>query len=73
VIDCLQAIVADHEESGLGDLLQRLLQLEPSRRIKAKDALRHPFFDALKSSSSCSTTDHHAPQQQHHQRRSSDR
>lgn len=34
------------EEDGL-DLLRRMLQYDPSRRISAKEALRHPYFDDL--------------------------
>jgi serine/threonine protein kinase len=29
----------------LVDLITQLLQLSPSRRISAKDALNHPYFD----------------------------
>ena len=29
------------------DLLQKFLQLEPDKRIFAKEALKHPFFDDL--------------------------
>jgi serine/threonine protein kinase len=28
-------------------LLESLLEIEPSVRISAKEALRHPFFDTL--------------------------
>jgi serine/threonine protein kinase len=34
------------EESGL-DLLMKMLIYEPSKRISARDALRHPYFDDL--------------------------
>jgi cyclin-dependent kinase len=34
------------EEDGL-DLLRRMLQYDPARRVSAKEALRHPYFDDL--------------------------
>jgi len=35
------------EESVMLDLIARMLDYEPDRRILLKDALRHPFFDRL--------------------------
>jgi len=35
---------ADHSAGLLIDLLQGLLKFEPSERLKAPEALRHPFF-----------------------------
>lgn len=34
----------DHSAGDLIDLLQGLLRYDPSERLKAKEALRHPFF-----------------------------
>ncbi len=34
----------DHSGGLLIDLLQRLLKFEPSERLTAKEALKHPFF-----------------------------
>lgn len=34
----------DHSAGDLIDLLQGLLRYEPGERLKARDALRHPFF-----------------------------
>ncbi|XP_057971099.1 serine/threonine-protein kinase AFC1 isoform X3 [Malania oleifera] len=34
----------DHSAGDLIDLLQRLLRYEPAERLKAREALRHPFF-----------------------------
>ncbi|CAL0326824.1 unnamed protein product [Lupinus luteus] len=34
----------DHSAGDLIDLLQRLLRYDPTERIKAREALRHPFF-----------------------------
>lgn len=35
---------ADHSAGDLINLLQGLLRYEPSDRLKAREALRHPFF-----------------------------
>jgi serine/threonine protein kinase len=35
------------DKSGL-DLLMKMLQLDPARRISMKEALRHPYFSDLK-------------------------
>ncbi|XP_043665624.1 dual specificity protein kinase CLK2 isoform X1 [Vespula pensylvanica] len=37
----------DDEHRQLFDLIKRMLEYEPSQRIALKDALQHPFFDAL--------------------------
>ncbi|XP_076240266.1 CDC like kinase darkener of apricot [Calliopsis andreniformis] len=37
----------DEEHRQLFDLIQKMLEYEPSQRITLKDALVHPFFDAL--------------------------
>ncbi|XP_076678628.1 CDC like kinase darkener of apricot isoform X5 [Andrena cerasifolii] len=37
----------DEEHRQLFDLVQKMLDYEPSQRIVLKDALAHPFFDAL--------------------------
>ena len=36
------------DDEGI-DLLQKLLQLEPEKRISAEEALKHPFFDDILS------------------------
>ncbi|XP_011688117.1 PREDICTED: dual specificity protein kinase CLK2 isoform X6 [Wasmannia auropunctata] len=44
-------ILSDEEEHRqLFNLIQRMLEYEPSQRITLKDALTHPFFDALPAS-----------------------
>ncbi|XP_029673929.1 dual specificity protein kinase CLK2 isoform X4 [Formica exsecta] len=40
----------DEEHRQLFDLVQRMLEYEPSQRITLKDALTHQFFDALPAS-----------------------
>ncbi|XP_070171781.1 dual specificity protein kinase CLK2 isoform X4 [Polyergus mexicanus] len=40
----------DEEHRQLFDLIQRMLEYEPSQRITLKDALTHQFFDALPAS-----------------------
>lgn len=37
----------DEEHRQLFDLIQKMLDYEPSQRITLKDALSHPFFDDL--------------------------
>ncbi|XP_017796330.1 PREDICTED: dual specificity tyrosine-phosphorylation-regulated kinase 2 isoform X1 [Habropoda laboriosa] len=37
----------DEEHRQLFDVIQKMLEYEPSQRITLKDALSHPFFDAL--------------------------
>ncbi|XP_043284830.1 dual specificity protein kinase CLK2 isoform X2 [Venturia canescens] len=37
----------DDDHRQLFDLIQRMLDYEPSQRITLKDALTHPFFDSL--------------------------
>ena len=36
-----------HEESLMLDLIARMLDYEPDKRLILKDALKHPFFDRL--------------------------
>lgn len=40
----------EEEHRQLFDLIQRMLEYEPAQRITLKDALVHPFFDALPAS-----------------------
>ncbi|XP_063986869.1 dual specificity protein kinase CLK2 isoform X3 [Diachasmimorpha longicaudata] len=40
----------DEEHRQLFDLIQHMLDYEPSQRITLKDALSHPFFDSLPAS-----------------------
>ncbi|KAI9070971.1 hypothetical protein K1719_044635 [Acacia pycnantha] len=42
----LSTAVPNLEETGL-DLLSQMLQYEPSKRISAKKAMEHPYFDQL--------------------------
>jgi serine/threonine protein kinase len=35
-------------DADLCDLLRRLLQMDPDKRITAKEALRHRFFSSIK-------------------------
>ena len=35
------------DDEDLLDLLSKLLEIDPEKRISAKDALNHPFFDSL--------------------------
>ncbi|ERN19139.1 hypothetical protein AMTR_s00061p00159500 [Amborella trichopoda] len=35
----------DHSAGDLIDLLQGLLRYEPTQRLKAREALSHPFFN----------------------------
>ena len=43
----LMQVIPDLDEVG-NDLLKRLLTLDPTKRISAKSALKHPFFDELR-------------------------
>ncbi|CAL1676873.1 unnamed protein product [Lasius platythorax] len=40
----------DEEHRNLFNLVQKMLEYEPSQRLTLKDALTHPFFDALPAS-----------------------
>ncbi|XP_029161532.1 dual specificity protein kinase CLK2 isoform X2 [Nylanderia fulva] len=40
----------DEEHRHLFNLIQKMLEYEPSQRLTLKDALTHPFFDALPAS-----------------------
>lgn len=42
----LAEVVPGLEPAGL-DLLSQMLQMVPSKRISAKEALNHPYFDSL--------------------------
>ncbi|CAK9796313.1 Serine/threonine-protein kinase Doa [Anthophora plagiata] len=43
-----RCMLADNKEHRLlFDLIQKMLEYEPSQRITLKDALSHPFFDSL--------------------------
>lgn len=44
----MNTIVSDLDANGV-DLLESMLIYEPSKRITAKDALNHPYFDDLKA------------------------
>lgn len=40
--------ISDEEDHGLlFDLIQRMLDYEPSQRLSLTDALKHPFFDKI--------------------------
>ncbi|XP_043247047.1 dual specificity protein kinase CLK2-like isoform X2 [Amphibalanus amphitrite] len=45
---------SDVEHAQLFDLIQRMLEYEPTQRISLRDALRHPFFRKLSQSSDAS-------------------
>jgi cyclin-dependent kinase 2 len=42
----LRKMATNFDETAL-DLLTQLVQLEPGRRISAKAALRHPYFNGM--------------------------
>ncbi|GAV07176.1 hypothetical protein RvY_17049 [Ramazzottius varieornatus] len=42
--------VTQEDERHLFDLISRMLEYEPSARIKVQDALLHPFFDKIEAS-----------------------
>lgn len=47
IVNALQNLVmqhVDHSAGDLIDLLQGLLRYDPTERLKAQEALRHPFF-----------------------------
>lgn len=45
----LAQLIPDLEPAGI-DLLKKMLVYEPSKRISAKEALKHPYFDDLDTS-----------------------
>lgn len=47
--ELLRKACTNFDEAGI-DLLTQLVHLEPSRRISAKAALRHPYFDGFNPS-----------------------
>jgi cyclin-dependent kinase len=40
----LKKLCSNMDERGI-DLLQKMVELEPSKRISAKEALDHPYFE----------------------------
>ena len=42
-----QKLLAAANDDDFVDLLHGLLQLDPSRRLTANQALRHPFFNKI--------------------------
>jgi len=47
----------DAEHAQLFDLIQRMLEYEPTQRITLKEALRHPFFRPLGKDGTAGTHD----------------
>ena len=45
--DFLQKVLIYETPSEAIDLISRLLEFEPRKRITAKEALNHPFFDEI--------------------------
>lgn len=43
----LKQIIPDIDDLGI-DLLRRLLTFDPTKRVTAKAALKHPYFDELR-------------------------
>ena len=43
----LKDVICDMDLNGL-DLLEKMLDYLPERRISAKDALNHPYFNEIK-------------------------
>lgn len=39
----------DEDHENLFDLIRRMLEYDPSKRITLDEALEHPFFDAQKN------------------------
>ncbi|XP_034943238.1 dual specificity protein kinase CLK2 isoform X2 [Chelonus insularis] len=58
----------EEEHRQLFDLIQRMLEYEPSYRITLKDALQHPFFDALPASQRLTDAKAGSDAQQTHER-----
>ncbi|KAH9759795.1 cyclin-dependent kinase B2-2 [Citrus sinensis] len=46
LMNCLATAVPNLDKDGL-DLLEQMLQYDPSKRISAKKAMEHPYFDDL--------------------------
>uniref|UniRef100_A0A7S3BJW5 cyclin-dependent kinase n=1 Tax=Prasinoderma singulare TaxID=676789 RepID=A0A7S3BJW5_9VIRI len=42
----LGKVITELNADGI-DLMQRMLQYDPSKRIGAKEALKHPYFDGV--------------------------
>ncbi|KAL9560279.1 hypothetical protein MBANPS3_000006 [Mucor bainieri] len=51
----LETLLPKVDHLGI-DLLKRLLEYPPEKRITASDALQHPYFDELRKKESSSTT-----------------
>lgn len=45
----LSRVIPELDENGI-DLLKRCLELDPAKRVTAKDAMQHPYFDDLDKS-----------------------